>query len=1116
MRIKRLEIHNIASIEDAVIDFDKHPLSDAELFLITGTTGAGKTTLLDAISLALYNTTPRITKGKRQDFQINNDGLTECDPRNIMRQNTGYAYAKVYFNGNDGKDYCAEWSVGRGTMRKPTNKLSNALWSITDLSDGMTVSGNKGSAYKEVGDIIANAVGLDFNQFCRTTMLAQGEFTEFLKSDEDAKAEILEKISGSEIYRKIGAEIFNQCSAARRKVEEEELKHTNISVLSEEERLLKEDELKNIGAELERLAETSGFLNSCITWFKDEEALDKRIAEAKNTLDSASEAVDSDEFRQRMLTVRQWKETIDVRESLRNSRTDKQNIDNATSCLNDLEADFREALSGEAFMMEWYKAKADEENAVQTRINLMERNSSVYENSQTITGDINNYIKEIKNLAGKEEECRKALQEEIPEAEKALNESAETLNAIISRLDESKSVLDKINSQLEEMNLPALRMEKDFIREIAGIKKTIEGYVSTISDKEVSISSKMVQLDTLMKAEAEEKAELERLNLEHKRRLQTIEKFAKQMRSTLSEGLGREDNLCPVCGQLVTSLKSDALLDEEYRIIQNEFNDQQIKADTASEKVITLKNLLVLEKNVLADSNDRLKEEERLFNKMIEGRGDMERLALSTSQDLYAAVEELVKSIEKAETVETLQKEANRENTDLIKAKAKAENVFTGNKGILEKVNEKFIRLKADISAINESVAGLTSKVNLALKDSLTWENEWQKNPQDFIDELKKKTSGYNEDRTRLTRIKENILATVPVIENIKSQKEIITGLMPSWKEDSIVPVKKENLQNLWTSLTGNIKSVLKSLEDSRESYERNIGDVSEFLDRNSDFTIERLSELLEISTDVHNDESEFINVKLNAVSNAAAQFESAKKELAEHLENKPEGLSDDHTSEGLKASKDICDSSRDTLNIRKGVLVKEIEDDDEAIRIKGDTTQLELLKADYERWRRFNAIFGDKEGRTLSKIAQSYVLGNLLNAANHHLSNMAPRYRLLVNPGSLNLKLEDKYNGYSTRSTNSISGGESFLVSLALALALADFGQHLGVSMLFIDEGFGTLSGEALQSAINTLKTLHSDSGRQVGIISHREEIRESIPTQIKVNLTAGTSASTIEIIGS
>ena len=83
--------------------------------------------------------------------------------------------------------------------------------------------------------------------------------------------------------------------------------------------------------------------------------------------------------------------------------------------------------------------------------------------------------------------------------------------------------------------------------------------------------------------------------------------------------------------------------------------------------------------------------------------------------------------------------------------------------------------------------------------------------------------------------------------------------------------------------------------------------------------------------------------------------------------------------------------------------------------------------------------------------------------------------------------------------------------MSLALALALADFGQHLGVSTLFIDEGFGTLSGEALQNAINTLKALHTNAGRQVGIISHREEIRDNIPVQIKVTATNGSSASTV-----
>ena len=108
MKIKKLEILNLASIKEAVIDFEKGPLSDAELFLITGTTGSGKTTLLDAISLALYNTTPRIAKGQSGKTEANDDNLTGKDSRNIMRQNTGHAYSKLWFEGNDGKSYLAE------------------------------------------------------------------------------------------------------------------------------------------------------------------------------------------------------------------------------------------------------------------------------------------------------------------------------------------------------------------------------------------------------------------------------------------------------------------------------------------------------------------------------------------------------------------------------------------------------------------------------------------------------------------------------------------------------------------------------------------------------------------------------------------------------------------------------------------------------------------------------------------------------------------------------------------------------------------------------------------------------------------------------------------------
>jgi exonuclease SbcC len=116
--------------------------------------------------------------------------------------------------------------------------------------------------------------------------------------------------------------------------------------------------------------------------------------------------------------------------------------------------------------------------------------------------------------------------------------------------------------------------------------------------------------------------------------------------------------------------------------------------------------------------------------------------------------------------------------------------------------------------------------------------------------------------------------------------------------------------------------------------------------------------------------------------------------------------------------------------------------------------------------------------------------------------------------PGTLYISLLDAYQGFARRSTDSLSGGESFLVSLALALALADIGKGLQVDTLFIDEGFGTLSGQPLTNAIRMLRTLHSQSGRHVGVISHVEEVKAHIPVQIQVNQEGNSSSSTVTVI--
>ena len=205
---------------------------------LTGPTGSGKTTILDAVCLALYRTVPRLAHLSGSSL-VNSDALTLSDPRNVMRLQTGEAYVKLQFEGNDGRDYEAEWAVQRGLRKKANAKLNNYVWSLSALEGEekkLIIAGDKREAYTDVEQKIKEVVELDFEQFCRTTMLAQGQFTKFLQSTEKEKSAILEKITGTGIYSKIGATIYRIKADKEQAYNQQKGAKDAIKVLSEEER----------------------------------------------------------------------------------------------------------------------------------------------------------------------------------------------------------------------------------------------------------------------------------------------------------------------------------------------------------------------------------------------------------------------------------------------------------------------------------------------------------------------------------------------------------------------------------------------------------------------------------------------------------------------------------------------------------------------------------------------------------------------------------------------------------------------------------------------------------------------------------------------------------------
>ena len=184
-------------------------------------------------------------------------------------------------------------------------------------------------------------------------------------------------------------------------------------------------------------------------------------------------------------------------------------------------------------------------------------------------------------------------------------------------------------------------------------------------------------------------------------------------------------------------------------------------------------------------------------------------------------------------------------------------------------------------------------------------------------------------------------------------------------------------------------------------------------------------------------------------------------------------------------------------------------------MRLKQIEAELDKAKQRFARWDTLNRIFGGTRFRTL---VQTYILRPLLNNANIYLERITDRYRLTCSEDNeqLSILVLDRYNKNQVRSVTVLSGGERFMISLALSLALSSLNRpDMNVNILFIDEGFGTLDEKSLDSVMSTLEKLQEIAGqtnRRVGIISHREELEERIATKVQV-VKKGEGRSMIEV---
>jgi DNA repair exonuclease SbcCD ATPase subunit len=258
------------------------------------------------------------------------------------------------------------------------------------------------------------------------------------------------------------------------------------------------------------------------------------------------------------------------------------------------------------------------------------------------------------------------------------------------------------------------------------------------------------------------------------------------------------------------------------------------------------------------------------------------------------------------------------------------------------------------------------------------------------------------------------------------------------------------------------------------------------------------------------NDADSQLSSRKNTIEEAQKQIDAAIKKL--NITNRSE-LPD---KQQIEEEKKTTNGQRDDILGKLGEIKKRLDDNKENNdRLKEIENDLAIAKQQFARWDRLNAIFGGTRFRTL---VQTYILRPLLNNANIYLEQITDRYLLTCSEDNeqLSILVLDRYNKNQVRSVTVLSGGERFMISLALSLALSSLKRSdMNINILFIDEGFGTLDEKSLNSVMSTLEKLQEIAGqtnRRVGIISHREELDERIPVQIHLD-KKGEGRSIVEI---
>ncbi|MHC9537893.1 MAG: AAA family ATPase [Vulcanimicrobiota bacterium] len=1210
MRILKVRFRNLNSLSGGwEIDFTHQAYSTQGIFAITGPTGAGKTTILDAICLALYGRTPRLSSLSKSGNEIMSRLASDC-------------MAEVEFETSKGNYRCT-WTHHRARKKKD-GELQQPRHEVYDITAARICE----TKIRDVALQIEDLTGMDYKRFTRSMLLAQGDFTAFLSAPPDEKAPILEQITGTEIYSEISRRVHRRCAEEKKKCEMIESELRNIRILSLEE----EAQLGNEVAEMELLAQNTEKarqrISDEIAWHDGILRLEKELSDLgeqwksfekrqtgfipdRERLERAGRALPLDGIHGALTSLRTTdskdrKELSVKEEMLPSVKKSKEDTESAVKSYADaLEVkkglqrrelelikevrgfDLRsgekkkqlEQKAGETVQLTAavQKAEADRkklEALLENRTEQVNRCRS-YEKAHQSDADLPQNMEavtlELDSFSSLSTRCLKLAEEAARAAErreKACRESRES-GELLGKRQKERDDAEGEAARLKEAVLAAQRGrslkewrdERDSLRERAvALARVIE-----TSRRIASHQQKMIMLETQERDAGEkekkllceiEEADSRKKKLEDKvTGLEREAALLARIRTLEDERRRLEDGRpCPLCGSI----------DHPFAMGNIPMSDEteDALACTRKELKAQIKSLTKLEverKGSEVSLNNAVQNRSETSIVLSKDRasctGDCARLLMVCDEEnLTLTMEAELKRVEQSisacseciEAVEGVEKSQNAAEkacgnagesfTRAEKRVAVAVSEEKSADGEYERIQKDYIEQIQELQAVREKalqrikpfgVYALTAEaikdILKELQDRLARWNDIQRRKAESESAINSLTAEIRAACVRIEGFKDSLtekekectLLTAELGELQMARKSIYEDKDTDREEkrcaDEVAgaegAVEQAHLQlksaaaRLLT-LTTEMDSLMDTMEKRKEELKRKEAAFSDGIVKCGFY-----------------DESDYLG---------ACMEENERKELTRRDDELKKEKTEIETQQDMKRTqllrereKNLTEKSREQLasdelaererltavQQETGAKKQQCVDNEAAKKLHRDSLErLNAQKKENSRWSALDSLIGSADGKEFRNFVQSLTFDVLISQANSQLRRLTDRYTLRRDSARpLEMNVIDSYQAGEQRSTKNLSGGESFIVSLALALGLSHMvSRNVQIDSLFLDEGFGTLDEETLDAALDTLAGLQQE-GKLIGIISHVAALKERIGTQIQVEPRRG-----------